>query len=48
MSQDHEGGTSENHEGEPKVFPAELVEIVPASGWQFQEMPVQPVVRSAG
>jgi len=29
----------ENHEGEPQVFPAELVEIVPASAWQIDEMP---------
>lgn len=35
---------SENHEGEPEVFPAELVEIVPAPGWQFEEMPPQRVV----
>jgi membrane-associated protease RseP (regulator of RpoE activity) len=35
---------NENHEGEPAVFPAELVEIVPAAAWQFQEIPpVQPV-----
>ena len=36
---------SENHEGEPEVFPAELVEIVPAAAWQFQQMPPQPQVR---
>jgi membrane-associated protease RseP (regulator of RpoE activity) len=36
---------SENHEGEPKVFPAELVEIVPAAGWQYHEPPPQPMVR---
>ena len=36
---------SENHEDEPKVFPAELVEIVPASAWQFQEMPPPQPVR---
>jgi membrane-associated protease RseP (regulator of RpoE activity) len=35
---------NENHEIEPAFFPAELVEIVPASGWQFEQMPpVLPV-----
>jgi membrane-associated protease RseP (regulator of RpoE activity) len=36
---------SEYHEDEIKTFPAELVEIVPASAWQFQEPPPQPPVR---
>jgi membrane-associated protease RseP (regulator of RpoE activity) len=45
MSENREGEMSENFEGEPKVFPAELVEIVPAAGWQFQEPPPQRVVR---
>ncbi len=44
MNEDQEGGLSENHEGEVEVFPAELVEIVPAPGWQFQEPP-QPALR---
>jgi membrane-associated protease RseP (regulator of RpoE activity) len=29
----------EHHEGEPKIFPAELVEIVPAGAWQFEPPP---------
>ena len=45
MSEYREGGMSENQDGEPEVFPAELVEIVPASGWQFQEEPAPPAVR---
>jgi membrane-associated protease RseP (regulator of RpoE activity) len=39
MSENNEGQMHENHEGEPEVFPAELVEIVPAAAWQFEEMP---------
>jgi membrane-associated protease RseP (regulator of RpoE activity) len=42
MSENYEGQMHENHEGEPEVFPAELVEIVPAAAWQFEEMP-QPL-----
>jgi len=45
MSENHESEMSEYHEGEPRVFPAELVEIVPAAGWQFQEPPPQRLVR---
>lgn len=45
MSENQQGEMSENHENEPKVFPAELVEIVPAAGWQFEEPPPQCVVR---
>ena len=45
MSENQEGEMSGYHEGEPEVFPAELVEIVPAAGWQFQEPPPQRVVR---
>ncbi len=33
---------SENHEGQPQVFPAELVEIVPAPAWQFEQYPPSP------
>jgi membrane-associated protease RseP (regulator of RpoE activity) len=36
---------SENHEDEPKTFPAELVEIVPASAWQLHEPPVPQPIR---
>ncbi|MGA2059944.1 MAG: site-2 protease family protein [Thermoguttaceae bacterium] len=45
MSENREGEMSEYRESEPKVFPAELVEIVPAAGWQFEEPPPQRVVR---
>ena len=45
MSQDQQAGTGENHEDEPNIFPAELVEIVPAPGWHFQEPPPLPAVR---
>ncbi|MGD0384056.1 MAG: site-2 protease family protein, partial [Thermoguttaceae bacterium] len=42
MSENNEGQIYDNREGEPEVFPAELVEIVPAAAWQFEEMP-QPL-----
>ncbi|MGD0517735.1 MAG: site-2 protease family protein [Thermoguttaceae bacterium] len=45
MSENYEGQLYDNRESEPEFFPAELVEIVPAAAWQFQEMPPQLVVR---
>ena len=45
MSENYEGQLYDNRESEPEFFPAELVEIVPAAAWQFQEMPPQRVVR---
>ncbi len=36
---------TENHEGEPAVFPAEKVEIIPASEWIHDETPPVPQPR---
>jgi membrane-associated protease RseP (regulator of RpoE activity) len=45
MDEYNEGRLDETPESEPPLFPAELVEIVPAAAWQFREMPQTPPVR---